>query len=366
METSKMRNLALIVTVAMAPSVASAKDHGFTVPAIVRSAQATTPTPQGATPPIGLLSPHAPTTPAPGAPTTPDPGATTLVVTGNGDGMTPLSDQSPPPLNLLSPNIPLTKREAQAAKISREWRGRRSSPGEGRAGAVMFTYGASIPSVVCAPLYVCNISLQPGEVINDIKAGDSVRWLITPSIVGAGATAQTIISVKPTDAGLRTNLVVATTRRLYNIALVSSAYKHTDDIAFTYPEDAQVKWSQYRQIAQQRHTDSTLTNGTKLASLDFNYRLSGSNPAWRPLRVYSDGIKTYIQFPRSMLSGDAPTLVSLANDGGWFSSPTKQIVNYRVEGDVYVVDRVLAHAALLSGVGGSQDEVKITHEGRLK
>jgi type IV secretion system protein VirB9 len=64
-----------------------------------------------------------------------------------------------------------------------------------------------------------------------------------------------------------------------------------------------------------------------------------------------------------MLSGDAPSLVSLANDGGWFSSPTKQIVNYRVQGDTYVVDRVLSRAALLLGVGSSQNEVQITHTG---
>lgn len=363
MEPSKMRKLAFIVALATVPSIASAKDNGFTVPTIVPSAQAATPTPQPATPPTSVLSPLRPT---PSAPTTPDPPATTLVVTGHGnDGLTPLPNQTPPPLNLLSPNVPLTARQAHAAAISRRWRNRPASPGEGRAGAVVYAYGASIPSVVCAPLYVCNISLQPGEVVNDIKAGDSVRWLITPSVVGGGATAQTIVSVKPTDAGLRTNLVIATTRRLYNIALVSSSYAHTDDIAFTYPEDAQTQWRQYQQEAQQRYTDTTLANGTNLASLDFNYRLSGDNPAWRPLRVYSDGIKTYIQFPRSMLSGDAPTLVSLGNDGGWFSSPTKQIVNYRVEGDTYVVDRVLARAALISGVGGSQDEVEIAHEGRL-
>jgi len=363
METPKMRKLALVVAVAAVPSVASAKDGGFTVPAIVPSAQAAAPAPQPATPPANVLSPRAPT---PAAPATPDPPATTLVVTAGGDGMTPLPNQSPPPLNLLSPNVPLTPRQAQAAAISRRWRDRPTSPGEGQAGAVVYTYGVSIPSVVCAPLYVCNISLQPGEVVNDIKAGDAVRWLITPSIIGAGPTAQTIISVKPTDAGLRTNLVVATTRRLYNIALVSSAYAHTDDIAFRYPEDAQAKWRQYRQIVQQRYTDTTLANGTNLAALDFGYRLSGDNPAWRPLRVYSDGIKTYIQFPRSMLSGDAPTLVSLAYDGGWFSAPTKQIVNYRVEGDVYVVDRVLARAALISGVGANQDKVEIIHQGRLK
>jgi hypothetical protein len=60
---------------------------------------------------------------------------------------------------------------------------------------------------------------------------------------------------------------------------------------------------------------------------------------------------------------DAPALVALGNDGSWFSSPTKQIVNYRVEGNTYVVDRVLSSAALISGVGRSQSEVQISHTG---
>jgi hypothetical protein len=72
--------------------------------------------------------------------------------------------------------------------------------------------------------------------------------------------------------------------------------------------------------------------------------------------------------PRSDTPFDPP--VKLLNDcrgpcgnGSWFSSPTKQIVNYRVEGDTYVVDRVLSRAAVISGVGGSQSEVRISHTG---
>jgi type IV secretion system protein TrbG len=370
METSTMRKMALIIAVAAVPTVASAKD--FTVPAIIPSAQAATPQPQPATPPSSVLTPAPPVTSAlrptttitPAATPPADPPATSLVSTPNGGVMTALPNHPPPPVSLLSPNVPLTTRQAQASAISRRWRNRVATPGEGAGGSVNYMFGASIPSVVCSPLYVCNISLQAGEVVNDIKAGDAVRWLITPSIVGSGATAQTIISVKPTDAGLQTNLIIATTRRLYDITLVSSTYAHTDDITFTYPEDVQAQWQQYQQQAQQRYTDTTLANGTNLASLDFGYSLSGGNPSWRPLRVYSDGIKTYIQFPRAMLSGDAPALVALGNDGSWFSSPSKQIVNYRVEGDTYVVDRVLSRAALISGVGGSQDEIEIIHQGR--
>jgi type IV secretion system protein TrbG len=376
METSNIRKLALLIAVAAVPSVASA--NTYTVPAIIPSAQAATPPPQPSTPPANVIQGGS-STPAAAQPggsmktaqNTPSgspgysPPPAALVSTGNGGVLTALPNHPPPPLSLLSPNVPLTYRQATAAAISRRWRNRVASPGEGDDGAVNYMFGASIPSVVCSPLYVCNIELQPGEVVNDIKAGDSVRWLITPSIVGSGATAQTIVSVKPTDAGLQTNLIIATTKRLYDITLVSSSYAHTDEVTFTYPEDVAAQWQAYQQQAQQRTIDTTMSNGANLAALDFGYSLSGDNPAWRPLRVYSDGIKTYIQFPRSMLSGDAPTLVALDRDGSWFSSPTKEIVNYRAEGDTYVVDRVLDRAALLSGLGGSQQEVEITHQGRI-
>jgi type IV secretion system protein VirB9 len=374
-----MKKLVLLMAVAAVPSVASA--HDYAVPAIIPSAEAATPQPEPASPPASVIGAKAaPTTTGTPAPptktasvtTTTPPGAPAnaepppaLVQTQNGQAMTALPNHPPPPVSLLSPNKPLTAKQATAAAISRRWRNRVATPGEGANGAVNYMFGASIPSLVCSPLYVCNIALQPGEVVNNINSGDSVRWLITPSVVGSGSSAQTIVSVKPTDAGLRTNLTIATSKRLYDILLISSTYAHTDEITFTYPEDAQAKWQAYQQQAQANYVSTTMANGTNLAALDFNYRLSGSNPSWRPLRVYSDGIKTYIQFPRAMLSGDAPTLVALDRDGGWFSSPTKEIVNYRVEGDTYVVDRVLDRAALLSGVGGSQQEVEIIHQGRV-
>ncbi|MDT9096864.1 TrbG/VirB9 family P-type conjugative transfer protein, partial [Escherichia coli] len=76
----------------------------------------------------------------------------------------------------------------------------------------------------------------------------------------------------------------------------------------------------------------------------FGFRISGDRPRWSPTRVYSDGLKTYIQFPSSQFADEAPALVEL--DGG---SGT-QMVNYRVVGDRYVVDHVIERAALISGV----------------
>lgn len=76
---------------------------------------------------------------------------------------------------------------------------------------------------------------------------------------------------------------------------------------------------------------SSLPTGENVANLHFGFRLSGEDPSWRPLRVYTDGVKTYIQFPRTLSSGTAPALVALDNDGGWFSSPSEQMVNYRMQ-----------------------------------
>jgi type IV secretion system protein TrbG len=125
----------------------------------------------------------------------------------------------------------------------------------------------------------------------------------------------------------------------------------------------QRQWSAYRQTVSFGAAANTLPTGENVANLDFGFQLSGDNPGWKPLRVYTDGAKTYIEFPRSISFTSAPTLVALDNSGGWFSSGTTQMVNYRMTGDRYVVDRVLDRAELISGVGSGQTRVVITRDG---
>jgi type IV secretion system protein TrbG len=60
-----------------------------------------------------------------------------------------------------------------------------------------------------------------------------------------------------------------------------------------------------------------------------------------------------------MRYGSAPALVGLANDRGWFSSPSQKMLRYRINGNEYVVDGVLDQAELVSGVGSSQTKIMI-------
>ena len=96
----------------------------------------------------------------------------------------------PPPISLVSPAVaPLNSKERAGVALSRRWANRNEMPHAGEDGYVRFLFGATLPTVVCAPLQVCNLALQPGEIVNNVNLGDSVRWKITPSISGSGRNA---------------------------------------------------------------------------------------------------------------------------------------------------------------------------------
>jgi P-type conjugative transfer protein TrbG len=269
----------------------------------------------------------------------------------------------PPPVRLMSPSAPLNAKEQQAVALARRWANRNEMPHVGEDGVVHFMFGATLPTVVCAPLQVCDLALQPAEIVNNVNVGDKVRWNVSPGMSGSPAGQVTHLIIKPTDAGLVSSMTIETNRRTYAIKLVSTQDSWMPLIAFDYPDDTQRQWSAYRQNVARGAAASALPTGENVANLDFGFRISGDQPPWRPLRVYTDGTKTYIQFPHAMAFGSAPALVGLDNDGGWFSSPSQQMVNYRIAGDRYVVDQVLDHAELVSGVGSGQTRVTIARDG---
>jgi type IV secretion system protein VirB9 len=208
---------------------------------------------------------------------------------------------------------------------------------------------------------VCDIALQPGEVVNSIHVGDKVRWSVMPAVSGLGSDRTTHLIVKPADAGLVSSILVFTDRRTYSMKLVSTQRQWTPMTAFTYLESAQAAWAGYD--AMLSSTNANVTSGDRASAdhIDFNYRISGS-ARWKPVRVYAVGGKTYVEFPHSVQFGSAPALIGLANDGSWFSSPSQRMERYRVAGDKYIVDGVLDHAMLVTGVGGDQAKVDLRRE----
>jgi P-type conjugative transfer protein TrbG len=272
-----------------------------------------------------------------------------------------LQPENLPPVPLMSnARVRLDAKETHGVRLANEWKQRPDKPRQAADGSVKYLYGATLPTLVCTPLQVCSIQLQAGEVVNDLHTGDKQRWRITPATSGKGEYKTTYVIVKPTDAGLTTNLILTTDRRLYTIKLVSTQHEWIPVLSFDYADDVDRAWADYRAEQARQVNATTLPTGENLAALDFNFELDGDEPSWRPTRVYTDGQKTYIQFASTNFGGEAPALVALGNDGGIFTDPSEQLVNYRVIGDRYVIDKVLDRAALITGVGGDQVKVTIT------
>ena len=193
-----------------------------------------------------------------------------------------------------------------------------------------------------------------------VSAGDTVRWIVGDTASGAGASLRVNILVKPTRVGLKTNLVVTTNRRTYHLRLRSHRTEFMPRVAFTYTEDAMAKWDAIKtREVKEKQSRTIPQTGEYLGDLNFAYDVSGS-AAWKPVRVYNDGTKTIIQMPSTMQQTEAPTLLVVRKDGGVFTDEETVMVNYRVQGDRYIVDTVFDKAVLIAGVGSSQDRVTIT------
>ncbi len=247
----------------------------------------------------------------------------------------------------------VTANEAKGMGISTQWRGSRGLVTKGADGKVIFLYGEVQPSVVCSPLQVCDIELQGGEVVRDVLVGDTVRWKVEPATSGAAGGQAIHLIVKPSEPGLLTSMVVTTSRRTYHIQLKSHATQYMARVGFEYPEDVSAKLAD----VNARLEASTIPGaGVPAEQLSFAYSVSGS-AGWRPTRVYSDGQKTYIQFPRSISGQDVPVLFVVS--GG-----QNRIVNYRIKSNMMVVDYNIDRAVLVSGVGWRQQKVTISRGGR--
>ena len=234
-----------------------------------------------------------------------------------------------------------------------------SAPVAGANGVITFPYGVNQISIVCAPLHVCDVALQPGEQVNSVNVGDNVRWSIEPALTGSGADEVQHVIIKPREVGLDTSLVVATNRRAYYLRLRSHKTRYMPQVAFSYPEDAAVKFEILKTRQQREVKEKTIPNTSDyLPKLSFEYDVSGQ-AAWKPVRVYNDGARTVIEMPPSIAQTEAPILLLVRKEGGLFTEAEEVMVNYSLQDRRYIVDTVFEKAVLVAGVGSNQDRVTI-------
>ena len=214
-----------------------------------------------------------------------------------------------------------------------------------------FTKGA-LYQVFTAPEQVTDIALGSGERLISVSAGDTENWILGDTLSGEGETEQVHILVKPIKSGLTTNLIITTSERVYHAELTSYRETYMAAVSWRYPRQGLISLSKSLVSKARRfsNTDSKITSTPQATpaelsvdALKFRYEIDGDTPHWRPLRAFDDGRKVYIQFPARIDQGEAPPLFVVSSEG------ETQLVNYRVKGRYYVVDRLFARAELRLG-----------------
>ena len=273
------------------------------------------------------------------------------------------------PLNWRPPHAELNAAAVSAAEVSHQWETGVATPTPGADGRVVYIFGQGMPVMVCAPLRVCAIELQAGEHLqSQPQIGDSRRWEVTPVLSGSGLEETPLLIVKPIEPGLETDLIVPTDRRTYVFRLISDPTRFVSRLAFQYPGEDAAKWAafQARQDAAKRDAEAVAEQAREkdkragvvpmaedaLDKLYFDYKLDG-DAAYRPQQVFDDGAHTYLIYPNDGRFRELPTLLIQVNG-------KSELVNFRVDGSRYIVDRLFDKAILVVGVGKKQTRVTIT------
>jgi P-type conjugative transfer protein TrbG len=264
-------------------------------------------------------------------------------------------------------DVPLTPVAQAALTVSKGWMTEKQAPAPGPDGRVLYTYGAGLPTVVCAPMRVCIVELEAGEKLSgEPHVGDSVRWVISPAMSGSGRQEVSMLVIKPKQAGLDTTLLVTTDRRAYYLRLVSKPEDYLARVAFAYPEEEVNRWKAHLQDQELRRKEefeaAQIAPVESLENLYFDYRVTGGDDNMRPVRVLDDGKKTYIQMTSNAAHREAPVLVVVGPNG-------PEMVNYRVKGDMYIVDRLFERGALILGAGKKSRKAEIirrTYRGKVE
>lgn len=190
-----------------------------------------------------------------------------------------------------------------------------------------------------APLRVTTLTLAEGETLVSKAAGDTVRWQIGEAVSGSGSARRIHVLLKPLERGLETNLVLTTNRRVYLLDLKSGA---ADAFNAAIAWDEPAASAAGADVQELKGSDPLVT---PQGPLDASYRIEplGRRARWTPSSVFNDGLRTFIAFSADLQVDEAPVLFVLAPDG------EAQMVNYRQQGGLFVVDRLFDRAELRLG-----------------
>ncbi len=254
-----------------------------------------------------------------------------------------------------------------------------------------FPYGHRQATLICAPLRICSIVLEDGEIVLDVLSGDTQHWQTFELTTGPGGSTP-VVGVRPMvdfefaeTCDKSTNLVITTDRRVYDIQLELPPCSQSEAsdpnphrpyhrrLSFYYPDDLLESWhtrAQLRALQEQLLAKSqasappTLLAPTSgVESLNWDYRVRSGRRnlleprfPWRPQAVFDDGERTYIRLPPE--ARDLPAVFEVT--GG-----EDAVVNFTPAEDdpaLLILPRVAEHLVLVLPRGKRRARLDLINE----
>lgn len=192
--------------------------------------------------------------------------------------------------------------------------------------------------------FLTTILLQPREEVVFLGGGDTSRWAIEQATTGSNEGERTAIYIKPFQQEIKTNLVINTNKRQYHLFLQSAKNYYNPLVSFIYPREAQLKYK-IKELKDKKQLTPVNTE-----NLFFGYKINHAKYKIAPSQVFDDGQKTFLIMKTEIKSSEAPVIYvedPLTGDTA--------LVNYRIKGNYYIVDRIFDKAIIKLG----KKEVKI-------
>ena len=187
--------------------------------------------------------------------------------------------------------------------------------------------------------YITTILLNPDEDIIHAEIGDATRWSVQTYYTGSSKGMSPALSVKPFVPELKTNLVISTTKGIYNIVLEAKVNSYAPIINFEYPKEIEIAKQKERKLKAQE----TKVN---IENLNFDYSWNKNKETWSPIQIFDDGEQTFLVMSEKVRATELPVLFIKDEQTGEGAS-----VRYRYDPETryYTVDRLFKQATLRYG-----------------
>jgi type IV secretion system protein VirB9 len=179
------------------------------------------------------------------------------------------------------------------------------------------------------------IEFEQGETIQSVALGDAIPWL--SQVVGNK------LFLKPIGDYPQTSMTIFTDKRVYYFELDALYPDEVEPdeitfyIKFMYPTSGENKNIVKFNVTEKRSDYPDLND---LSKYNFNYEFVGS-PNIAPVKVFDDGIFTYMEFRSE--NAEIPAIFSV-NESGYES-----LVNFRVVEEYIVIEEIVGQFTLRSG-----------------